>query len=199
MGIKRRASWQHDPVSSPQQPDLTPSRSLPPVSSMDRRFDGQHIGPCPKCGGHRWWDNRGQKRAGQAKASAPDFVCVECRSGARETDSPAPFARTTSLAAETPTAASPMGGVRGFRHCAAMKANGERCKGAAMEGFDVCGPHASTGSAPESRSTMCRGTTKAGLACRAAAQRGAEFCPAHQDQQSPNSEFRRLKDGSKIR
>jgi hypothetical protein len=76
--------------------------------------------------------------------------------------------------------ASPTVGVRGFRQCVATKADGERCKGAAMDGLEVCGPHASAGSAARSHVSVCQGPTKSGRPCRAAAQRGKNFCPAHE-------------------
>ena len=32
---------------------------------MDRMANGEHLGQCPTCGGHQWWDNRARKAMGE--------------------------------------------------------------------------------------------------------------------------------------
>jgi hypothetical protein len=63
--------------------------------------------------------------------------------------------------------------------CQAVKANGERCGGAAMKGGSFCGPHSGqTGTGGRT----CAGVTKAGKPCRAGVAAGDTHCPQHQDQ-----------------
>jgi hypothetical protein len=177
MASSRRSQWEQAPVSSERQPDAVPTRSLPPLSSLDLRSDGQKIGPCPRCGSNRWWDNRGAKRAGQLDPTIADFVCARCRHTVRESDAPAPFKPVTKLAAEDRSGADRAG----FRQCTSTTKRGTRCNNGAMAGMEVCGPHASTGAVAAS-SNQCRGVTKNGKPCKAGALRGEEYCPAHQDQ-----------------
>ena len=73
--------WQHEPTSTAAQPDRVPSKSLPPLSSMDRMATGEHLGQCRTCGGHQWWDNRARKAMGEMSRSQPDYVCTDCRHG----------------------------------------------------------------------------------------------------------------------
>ena len=167
-------------MSSEKERDTVPSRSLPPVSSLDLRSDGRKIGPCPSCGGHRWWDNRGAKRAGHAR-NAADFKCAACGHVSMDEDAPASFQQVTVLETQAATTGVDASGPRGFRRCSALKSNGERCANGAMAGMDVCGPHASRQGGAAIRT--CKGVTKAGKPCRAGAQRGKKYCPAHQDQQ----------------
>jgi hypothetical protein len=161
--------------------------------------NGEHIGTCPECGHHRWWDNRGRKRAGQSKADAADYTCVECGERMWESEREAgrvkaPTARALRRAPTTtvlPTVerSDPIAGHGGYRRCTATTRAGERCKGGAMPGMDVCGPHAGVASAPQTAVKaatqphgsvkQCQGVTKKGAPCRAAAQRGEDFCPAH--------------------
>ena len=81
MPTSRRPTWQHEPTSTASQPDTVPSKSLPPLSSLDRMATGEHLGQCPACGGHRWWDNRSRKATGEMTRAEPDYVCTECRYG----------------------------------------------------------------------------------------------------------------------
>ena len=173
----RRSPEQNSPASPDKRRDSVPSRSLPPVSSLDLRSDGRKIGPCPSCGGHRWWDNRGAKRAGQSRADTADFRCVACGHQSMDADAPASFGNVTSVAPEMRDA-KPTGGPSGFRRCTATKKNGEQCANGAMAGMDVCGPHAAGGGG--STATTCAGTTKAGNPCRAGAMRGTSYCAQHQ-------------------
>ena len=78
-------NWSQYPTSSGRD-TRTPAKSLPPLSAFHRRTDGARIGPCPKCGGDKWWDNRPAKRAAHRAAHEPDFACVRCRFGRREDD-----------------------------------------------------------------------------------------------------------------
>jgi len=146
---------------------------------MDRRSNGERIGPCPSCGGHKWWDNRAAKRAGQAKQLAPDFVCVGCRKGVWESDA-APSWEPAGTA--LPADSAPRNAGAGFRQCVAIKRDGSRCGGAAMDGSDRCGPHQTHG---VSSSGRCHGVTKKGEPCRAGAVRGREFCPQHETTVDP--------------
>ena len=77
----RGETWQHEPTSAASQPDRVPSKSLPPLSSMDRMANGEHLGQCPTCGGHQWWDNRAHKAMGELNRVQPDYVCAICRHG----------------------------------------------------------------------------------------------------------------------
>ena len=172
-----RDRWQQSAVAPDKQRDTVPARSLPPVSSLDVRADGRKIGPCPSCGGHRWWDNRGAKRAGQGRAGSADFKCVNCGHGANEADPPAPFPDAVVVPTQVPASAS-SAGVGGFRRCTALKKNGERCANGAASGLDVCGPHAS--STAGRGGTHCQGVTKAGQPCRAGAMKGNQYCPQHE-------------------
>ena len=43
--------------------------------------NGEHLGQCPTCGGHQWWDNRARKAIGELSRSQPDYVCTVCRHG----------------------------------------------------------------------------------------------------------------------
>ena len=176
---RRRSQSQQSPVAPENQRDSVPARSLPPVSSLDLRADGRKIGPCPSCGGHRWWDNRGTKRAGQSRARDHDFKCVRCGRGVDESAPPAPFRDPVVLPAQSPSERS-SAGMKGFRRCTSLKKNGERCANGAMAGMDVCGPHATTQGGAATK--QCRGITKSGKPCRAGAVRGKDFCPAHQSQ-----------------
>lgn len=155
------------------------AKALPPLTSMDRMGSGEHLGQCPTCGGVRWWDNRGRKRAGEEAPDAADYRCTGCghrrwedgrheagRAGARRR----PTLRTTDLGAAGPTATS---GTR----CAATTKSGAPCGGAAMAGSAYCGPHSgASGSSPARR---CLGTTKAGTPCGAGPMRGEQYCPQH--------------------
>lgn len=152
---------------------------------MDRMDNGEHLGQCPTCGGHRWWDNRSRKATGEMKRSQPDFVCTDCRHGrwgdgrqqpGRPTAHRAPTVRVTAVPAvpESSDAGHP------FRMCSATKRDGTPCRNGAMAGSPFCGPHANVGGAPKPAPNQCRGTTKAGKPCRAGAMRGSEYCPQHQ-------------------
>jgi hypothetical protein len=173
----RRSPRQNSPASPEKQRDSVSSRSLPPVSSLDLRSDGRKIGPCPSCAGHRWWDNRGAKRAGQSRADTADFRCVACGHQSMDADAPASFGNVTSVAPEIPDG-KPAGGPSGFRRCTATNKNGQQCANGAMAGMDVCGPHAAGGGGSTART--CAGTTKSGKPCRAGAMRGKNYCPQHQ-------------------
>lgn len=174
--MTRRDQSQQAPLASGGQRDTVPARSLPPISSLDLRSDGRKIGPCPSCGGHRWWDNRGAKRAGQSRAGSADFRCVTCGHTASEADEPAAFPDAVVLPTELPSTPS-SAGVGGFRRCTALKKNGERCANGAAVGMDVCGPHAPSNSARGG--TQCEGVTKSGQPCRAGAVKGQRYCPQH--------------------
>jgi len=118
-----------------------PSGSLPPVSSTDRRSNGRRIGPCPQCGGHRWWDNRAAKRAGQASADGPDLRCVACRHGIWERDDPdggwEPQATTV-----LPTAGPDAMRTAAPRACRGTTKAGTPCRAGARRGSDYCPAHA---------------------------------------------------------
>ena len=180
--------WQHEPTSTSAQPDRVPAKSLPPLSSMDRMANGEHLGQCPTCGGHQWWDNRARKAMGEMSRAQPDYVCVDCRHG-RWVDGRQRSGRTGPEGPRTPsvrvTVVAPVvepaaGLVRG-RICAALKRDGTPCRNGAMAGSPFCGPH-SDGGAVERVPNRCRGTTKAGKPCRAGAMRGSEYCPQHEPQ-----------------
>lgn len=79
--MTRRDRWAHEPTASGRQPDRVSSRQMRPLGALDRTRDGDKLGPCPRCGGLRWWDNTGRKGAGQMSPRAPDYACVECRHG----------------------------------------------------------------------------------------------------------------------
>jgi hypothetical protein len=182
----RRSQWQHEPTSTPSQPDVVPSKTLPPLSSMDRMANGEHLGQCPTCGGYRWWDNRSRKATGEIGRSQPDYVCTDCRHGrwnngrqqvGRPTTPRTPLARVTVV----PTVSQPSGVGQPVTTCAALKRDGTPCRNGAMAGSPFCGPHsAGGGGAAKPVSNQCRGTTKAGKPCRAGAVRGSEYCPQHQ-------------------
>jgi hypothetical protein len=171
---------------------VAPERNLRPRSSMDRMANGEHIGQCPTCGGHQWWDNRSRKAAGETGDADPDYRCTTCRHGrwedcrsvaGRSGRRAAPPARVTVL--ETAPEASADAGAG--RICAARTKSGAPCRNGAMAGSPFCGPHSDSGAgtAAAARSTgplpnQCLGTTKAGKPCRAAAERGSSFCPQHQ-------------------
>lgn len=182
----RRSQWQHEPTSTASQPDVVPSKTLPPLSSMDRMANGEHLGQCPTCGGYRWWDNRSRKATGEIGRSQPDYVCTDCRHGrwnngrqqvGRPTTPRTPLARVTVV----PTVSQPSGVGQPVTTCAALKRDGTPCRNGAMAGSPFCGPHsAGGGGAAKPVSNQCRGTTKAGKPCRAGAVRGSEYCPQHQ-------------------
>ena len=68
---RRKPPREQEPVSSATQPDLVPTKAMRPISSMDRMANGEHLGQCPTCGGHRWWDNRSRKAAGEMRRRRP--------------------------------------------------------------------------------------------------------------------------------
>ena len=164
--------------------------ALRPLSSMDRMRNGEHLGPCPTCGGHQWWDNRSRKSAGETGDGDPDFRCTSCGHGrwedgrhvaGRGAARAAPAVRVTAL--ETAPEALAAGTAAG-RTCAARTKAGAPCRNGAMAGSPFCGPHSDGGHARAASAAplanQCLGTTKAGKPCRAAAERGSSFCPAHQ-------------------
>ena len=178
--------WRHDPTSAATQPDRVPSKALPPLSSMDRMAHGEHLGQCPTCGGHQWWDNRARKSMGELSRAQPDYVCTDCRHGrwidgrqrsgwAVPTGHRTPSVRVTVVAPVVETGH----GVHRGGNCAALKRDGSPCRNVAMAGSTYCGPH-SHGGAVERVPNRCRGTTKAGTPCRAGAVRGAQYCPQHE-------------------
>ena len=179
-------TWQHEPTSAASQPDRVPSKSLPPLSSMDRMANGEHLGQCPTCGGHQWWDNRARKAIGELSRAQPDYVCTDCRHGrwidgrqrsgwAAPTGYRAPSVRVTVVAPVVePANAVARGGI-----CAALKRDGSPCRNGAMAGSPFCGPHSHSG-AVERVPNRCQGTTKAGKPCRAGAVRGTHYCPQHE-------------------
>jgi len=129
-----------------------PSKSLPPLSSMDRMANGEHLGRCPTCGGHQWWDNRGRKAIGELSRAQPDYVCTDCRQGrsidgrqrsgwARPTGCRTASVRVTVVA---PVVEPGNGAVRGVI-CAALKRDGSPCRNGAMAGSPYCGPHSNGG------------------------------------------------------
>jgi hypothetical protein len=182
----RRSRWQHEPTSTASQPDLVPSKTLPPLSSMDRMANGDHLGQCPTCGGHHWWDNRSRKATGEMSRTRADYVCTDCRHGrwndgrqqaGRPTTGRTPSVRVTVV----PTVRQPSGVGQRVRTCAALKRDGTPCRNGAMAESPFCGPHSNGGGGPtKPASNQCRGTTKAGKPCRAGAVRGSEYCPQHQ-------------------
>ncbi len=178
--------WQHEPVSAASQPDRVPSKSLPPLSSMDRMANGEHLGQCPTCGGHQWWDNRARKAMGELSRAQPDYVCTNCRHGrwidgrqqsgrAGATRYPTPSVTVTVVA----PVVEPGSGVARSGNCAALKRDGSPCRNGAMAGSPYCGPH-SDGGAVKGAPNRCQGTTKAGKPCRAGAVRGTHHCPQHE-------------------
>jgi hypothetical protein len=183
---RRASQWQYEPTSTPSQPDTVPSKSLPPLSSLDRMVNGERLGQCPTCGGHRWWDNRSRKATGEMKRSQPDYVCADCRHGrwndgrhelGRPTGRRSPEVRVTALPADHDDSA----GGRADRMCAASKRDGTACRNVAMAGSRYCGPHSDVrGGSTKPAVNQCRGTTKAGRPCRAGAVRGSEYCPQHE-------------------
>jgi hypothetical protein len=146
---------------------------------------GEHLGQCPACGGHRWWDNRSRKATGEMTRAEPDYVCTECRYGrwndgrhqaGRATTRRTPPVTTVVLPAVGPGSQP---GQRGTT-CAALKRDGTPCRNGPMAGSQFCGPHAAgVGGAPTAPAKQCRGTTKAGKPCRAGPVRGSEYCPQH--------------------
>jgi hypothetical protein len=181
----RRSKWEHEPTSTASQPDVVPSRTLPPLSSLDRMANGDHLGQCPTCGGHRWWDNRSRKATGEMSRAQPDYVCTDCRHG-RWNDGRQQAGRgmTRHTPAATvklvPAVDQPSAVGQRVRTCAALKRDGTPCRNGAMAGSPFCGPHSAGGGAAKPASNHCRGTTKAGNPCRAGAVRGSEYCPQHQ-------------------
>ncbi len=185
MPRSRRSQWEHEPTSSESQPDAVPSKTLPPLSSMDRMANGEHLGQCPTCGGYRWWDNRSRKATGEMSRAQPDYVCADCRHGrwndgreqvGRPTTRRTPSARVTVV----PTVPQPSRAGARVMTCAALKRDGTPCRNGAMLGSPFCGPHSGAGGAAKPTSNQCRGTTKAGKPCRAGAVRGSDYCPQHQ-------------------
>ena len=134
----RRPRWQHEPTSTASHPDVVPSKALPPLSSLDRMGNGEHLGQCPTCGGHRWWDNRSRKSMGEMSRSQPDFVCTDCRHG-RWNDGRQQAGRPTTRRAPSttvtvvPTVDRPSGASQRVMTCAAVKprwnAVPKRCDG----------------------------------------------------------------------
>jgi hypothetical protein len=185
MPTSRRSQWQHEPISTASHADVVPSKTLPPLGSLDRMSNGEHLGQCPTCGGHRWWDNRARKSTGEISRSQPDYVCTECRHGrwndgrqevGRPTTRRAPPATVTVV----PTVAHPSGASQQVTTCAAVKRDGTPCRNGAMAGSSFCGPHSTgAGGAAKPASNQCRGMTKAGRPCRAGAVRGLDYCPQH--------------------
>lgn len=160
------------------------TKALRPLSSMDRMGNGDHLGPCPTCGGLRWWDDRNRKRAGEVRPEAADFRCPDCRHErwedgrevvGRATARPRRAVRTTVVESVAAAASG---------RCAATTKAGTPCGGMPMAGSPYCGPHAGAGpratAATATRGgSTCEGTTKAGNPCRAGAERGERWCPAH--------------------
>lgn len=151
---------------------------------MDRMANGDHLGACPTCGGLRWWDDRGRKRAGEVPPDGADFRCPDCRherwEDGREVAGRASARRQPTVRTTVVESVAPAEGGR----CAAKTKAGKPCAGMAMAGSPYCGPHAGAG--PKSTSptatrggTTCEGTTKAGKPCGAGAVRGERWCPAH--------------------
>jgi hypothetical protein len=180
---KRGSGWQNEPTSTASQPDAVPSKTLPPLSSMDRMRTGEKLGYCPTCGGDRWWDNRARKVTGEMDRAEPDYACANCRHGrwndgrhrpGRPTARPAPPVRVTVV----PTVAVVPAG----QTCAAVKRDGTPCRNGAMAGSPFCGPHTTGPGIVNPAANQCRGTTKAGKPCRAGAMRGSQYCPQHEPQ-----------------
>ena len=124
---------------------MAPDRALRPLSSMDRMANGEHLGPCPTCGGHRWWDNRSRKAAGETGPADPDYRCTSCRHGrwedgrhvaGRPSARRAPEMKVTVLEASPAATAERTG-----RTCAATTKSGAPCRNGAMAGSPFCGPH----------------------------------------------------------
>lgn len=185
MSKRPRDRWQHEPTSAASQPDRVPSKSLPPLSSLDRMANGEPLGQCPTCGGLQWWDNRARKAMGELSRAQPDYVCAVCRHGqwidgrqragrAMPTGYRTPPVRVTVVA----PVVEPANAVLRSGICAASKRDGSPCRNGAMAGSPYCGPH-SAGGAVERMPNQCQGTTKAGKPCRAGAVRGTRYCPQH--------------------
>ena len=123
---------------------------------MDRMANGEHLGQCPTCGGHRWWDNRSRKATGEMSRSQPDYVCTDCRHG-RWNDgrqqAGRPTTRRTPAATVTvvPAVRQPSGVGQRVRTCAALKRDGTPCRNGAMAGSPFCGPHSTGGGVRPSR------------------------------------------------
>lgn len=94
-----------------------------------------------------------------------------------DADEPSSFREAIVIAAQPEERGAVVGGPRGFRRCAALKQNGQRCANGAMAGMDVCGPHGPTQTISPAR--QCKGITKAGQPCRAGAVQGEDYCPQH--------------------
>ena len=148
MPSRPAEQWQHEPTSSAAQPDRVPSKSLPPLSSMDRMANGEHLGQCRTCGGHQWWDNRARKATGEMSRSQPDYVCADCRhgrwvDGRQRSGRAGPAGRRTPSTRVTVVApvVDPITGLVRGRICAALKRDGSPCRNGAMDGSPFCGPH----------------------------------------------------------
>jgi hypothetical protein len=190
----RRDKWEHEPTSTPLHPDTVPSKSLPPLGSLDRMANGVKLGQCPTCGGHRWWDNCSRKAMGEMDRSAPDYACAACRHGrwldgrqraGRQTTPRTPPVTVSVLPKhQARTRRAERGdGARTAGHaggtCSALKRDGKPCRNRAMAGSRFCGPHSDDAYGATAAPRQCRGTTKAGQPCRAGAVRGGDYCPQH--------------------
>ena len=181
---KRRSSWENEPTSTATQRDTVPSKSLPPLSSLDRMASGEHLGQCPTCGGHRWWDNRPRKALREMSPADPDYSCTECRHGrwgdGRQQDGRRPARKAPEMTAISLPMVPPGVQRNNGRSCQALKRDGTPCRNGAMAGSPFCGPHSTRAGPAAPASNQCLGTTKAGRPCRAGAVRGSEYCPQHQ-------------------
>ena len=177
--------WQHEPTSAASHPDRVPSKSLPPLSSMDRMANGEHLGQCPTCGGHQWWDNRARKPMGELSRSSPT-TCVRSAGtvdGLMGANGPAGRRRPdidTIGQSDCRGAGRRAGAWRpSGRDLCSVEARRLPCRNVAMAGRRICGPHSHSG-ALERVPNRCQGTTKAGPPCRAGAVRGTHYCPQHE-------------------
>jgi hypothetical protein len=167
------SQWHQQPISSGSKGGRGSASFGRPVVSLERTSAGEHLGQCPKCGSHQWWDNRGRKRSGSFKATAKDYKCKSCSYGfdeGEEREGPifdAPVSRPPAI---------PPRQSKQPKVCAAVTSNGAPCKGSPMKGSKFCGPHQP---ATSSRARTCKGTTKAGKPCQAGAQAGSDYCPQH--------------------
>ena len=133
-----------------------PSKTLPPLSSLDRMANGERLGQCETCGGHRWWDNRSRKATGEMSRSEPDYRCTDCghsrwtdgrHQAGRRTTRPTPAASVTVV----PAVPHHSGAGQPGSVCAALKRDGTPCRNGAMAGSPFCGPHSTAKARQRSR------------------------------------------------